>query len=204
MAADNVRVLMKEARNGSVAAMGELLETHRRYLLAVANRELPRELWAKVSPSDIVQNSMLEACQGFPAFAGRTREELAGWLRRILLHNLGDVRRSYQTGKKRQLARERQIAQEVAAEDRPLADRPQVRSRERSPSSYAASHEEAVVLDRALRRLAVHDRTVILLRNREGLSFPAIGQYMGRSDEAVRKLWASAVERLREKLDQGA
>ena len=146
----------------------------------------------------IVQDSMLEACKDFSAFTGRTREELAGWLRKILLHNLEDARRSFQTSKKRQLARE------TPAGSISFAGRPLVRSRERSPSSYAACHEESRVLNRALRQLAVHDRTVILLRNREGLSFPAIGQYMGRSAEAVRKLWAGAVERLRGQMEQGA
>ena len=198
MRVDGLGDLMGEARNGSVAAMGRLLEAHRRYLLSVANRELPGELRAKVAPSDIVQDSMLEACQEFAAFAGQTHEELAGWLRKILLHNLVDVRRSFQTSQKRQLARE------MPAPSSSFAGVPRIRSRERSPSSCAASHEESAVLDRALRRLAARDRTVILLRNREGLSFPAIGQHMGRTADAARKLWAGAVERLREQLDEVA
>jgi hypothetical protein len=41
---------------------------------------------------------------------------------------------------------------------------------------------------------------VIELRNRERLTFAEVGQRMGRSAEAARKLWARAIELLRKEM----
>jgi DNA-directed RNA polymerase specialized sigma24 family protein len=41
---------------------------------------------------------------------------------------------------------------------------------------------------------------VIALRHQEGRSFHDIAREMGRTAEAVRKLWFRAVERLREEI----
>ena len=54
---------------------------------------------------------------------------------------------------------------------------------------------------RALARLPEDYRRVIALRYEQGQSFADIGQAMGRSSEAVRKLWFRAIERLRKELN---
>ncbi|MBL8794992.1 MAG: RNA polymerase subunit sigma, partial [Planctomycetia bacterium] len=43
-------------------------------------------------------------------------------------------------------------------------------------------------------------RQVILLHNRDHQTFVEIAQTLGRSPEAVRKLWVRAVDQLREAL----
>jgi RNA polymerase sigma-70 factor (ECF subfamily) len=73
----------------------------------------------------------------------------------------------------------------------------------RSPSSHAAGQEQSEALDRALERLPLDYREVILLRHEQGLSFEEVGQLMDRSDEAARKLWTRAVRFLREELEGG-
>ena len=177
--------LIVEARQGSAAALGQLVESYRSYLLSLANRELPTVLRAKVSASDIVQDTVLHACREFPQFSGRTGGELAAWLRQILRNNLIDARRLYQGSQKRQVSRE---AQHWPADSSQDAVWPVASSRENSPSTYAVSHEETQRLERALRRLSDSHRTVVLLRNRDGLSFPAIAQHMGRSAGSLAQI----------------
>src|SRR5579863_8278393 len=101
-----VRQWVVEARGGSVAALGQVLELCRHYLLLVANQELDGELRGKEGASDLVQETFLEAHRDFAQFHGATHAELLAWLRRILLNNLSNFRRRYSETDKRQIALE--------------------------------------------------------------------------------------------------
>jgi RNA polymerase sigma-70 factor, ECF subfamily len=186
-----------EARGGSVAAVGQILELCRQYLLLIANRELDSELRGKEGASDLVQETLLEAHRDFSQFQGTTHPEVLGWLRQILLHNLGNVRRRYLETGKRQLGREHRLDGDGSG---PAITRtlPVEMS---SPSSAAATNEESAALERALERLPGDYHEVILLRHEQGLSFAEIGGVMNRSAEAVRKLWTRAIRQLRQELE---
>jgi DNA-directed RNA polymerase specialized sigma24 family protein len=54
----------------------------------------------------------------------------------------------------------------------------------------------------ALGELSADDREVITLRNFEHLEWTQVGQRMGRSAEAARKLWGRAIQRLRPLLEK--
>jgi RNA polymerase sigma-70 factor (ECF subfamily) len=181
------------ARLGSSEALGQLLEDCRNYLLLVANKELQTDTQAKVGPSDLVQETFLEAQRDFSRFDGGTETELLAWLRRILLNNVANVKRHYQGIEKRELAREIHFA------DAPLRELAGgCLAAEPSPSEHALSREQDALLDKALGELPELYRQVIVLRNRDNQSFEAIGQVLGRSPRAAGKLWARAVDQLRQ------
>jgi RNA polymerase sigma-70 factor (ECF subfamily) len=54
---------------------------------------------------------------------------------------------------------------------------------------------------RALGRLPDEYRRVLLYRYQDGMTFPEIAGLLGRSTNAVQKLWARAVERLQQELE---
>ena len=81
-------------------------EPCRNYLLLVANRELNGELRAKVSPSDVVQETFLEAQKHFDQFRGSSQEELLAWLSSILHSLLRNASRRYKETQKRDVSRE--------------------------------------------------------------------------------------------------
>jgi len=60
--------------------------------------------------------------------------------------------------------------------------------------------ERARLLDGALSRLPEHYRNVILWRHRDNRSFADIGRTLKRSPDAIRKLWARAIECLQREL----
>ncbi|MCE9564443.1 MAG: hypothetical protein K8U57_20590 [Planctomycetes bacterium] len=68
------------------------------------------------------------------------------------------------------------------------------------PSSTAAARKRDAALERAIARLSVEYRQVLVWRNRERLSYAEIGGLLNRSAEAARKLWCRAVELLLEEL----
>src|SRR5262249_58319869 len=86
---------LDEARAGSRAALGRVLEACRGYLMMIARQELDRDLQAKGSASDLVQETFLEAQRDFDRFSGTTEEELLAWLRRLLLNNIANFTRPY-------------------------------------------------------------------------------------------------------------
>ena len=94
---------IEAARAGSPTALGVLLEACRPHLIAVAQRELEANLRVKAAPSDLVQETCLDAQRDFARFQGGTEEEVRAWLGRVLLNNVGGLRLRFRTAGKRQL-----------------------------------------------------------------------------------------------------
>jgi RNA polymerase sigma-70 factor (ECF subfamily) len=188
---------LAEARAGSREAIGQALEACRRYLLRIADHELDADLRAKGGASDLVQQTFLEAQRDFAQFHGESEQELLAWLRRLLRHNVADFTRRYHGTAKRGAGREVPLEPETPSgsyEAGLAANTP-------SPSARAAANEQAEVLHRALERLPDDYRQVIVLRHQEQRSFEEIAQLMQRSQQAARKLWSRAVERLQQELE---
>lgn len=189
--ADSFLALLQTARQGSLDALGRLLELYRPYLLQIANDELPAELRGKVGGSDLVQQTFLEARRDFPTFAGAGDAELRGWLRRMLRNNVANCVEQFHTQK-------RAVNQEVTINGR--AGQLLAADEEASPSADLRRREQAEAVERALARLPEEQRQVIILRGRERRSFPEIAQQLGRTMYSVRQLWAQAIEQLQKEL----
>ena len=71
-----------------------------------------------------------------------------------------------------------------------------------SPSGNARRRELGVLLADALAQLSPARREVIVLRNLEELDWPQVASRMGKSEPAVRKLWARALLALRPLIDE--
>jgi RNA polymerase sigma-70 factor, ECF subfamily len=190
--------------SGAVGAMfahgddaGVLLEGCRQYLLMIANEVIGAELRAKIAPSDLVQETFLEAQRHRDAFRGRTRAELYGWLRKILECRMVDVRRAYLGTEKRDARREVAIETLRAGLD---GDGDILASRSPSPSSQAARAELVQGLDQALARLPEHYRQAVTWRHHEQLPWDEIGRRMGCTADAARKVWSRAIQQLRQEL----
>jgi RNA polymerase sigma-70 factor (ECF subfamily) len=192
----DARGLLAEARAGSGESLGLALESCRGYLLAIAEGELPAELRAKGSASDLVQQTFLEAQRDLPRFHGETEEEWRAWLRRLLLNNVANFTRDYGRTAKRQATRE--VALEADGASGVGID-PMAASL--SPSAEVVAREQSAALEAALTRLPADYAEVLRLRQQERLSFADIGIRMGRSDRAARMLWVRAVERLRQEME---
>src|SRR5687767_14806787 len=95
---DECSRLLTEARAGSTAALGELLEHHRAYLLKVAREHITPKLYPKVDASDLVQETFLDAHRDFDRFHGEGEAELRAWLRRLVLNNAANFFRRFRPG----------------------------------------------------------------------------------------------------------
>ena len=190
--------LLREARDGSSAKLGELWETCRSYLLLVAGRELHGDLKQKIGPSDIVQETFLKAQRDLLQFRGETHAEFVSWLRRILLNEIYATNRRFHGTKKRLTAKEIGLN---GSDDSPAGF--EVACDTKGPASRAAANEQQACILAAMDRLPDDYRMVLQYRYWQRLTMDEIGQHMGRSAEAVRKLWTRALVRLERELGAG-
>jgi len=184
---------LAKAHAGSPEALGKLLEGCRRYLLQIANSELDSQMQTKLGASDIVQETFLEAQRAFDRFQGDSSAELRAWLRAILLNKVADSNRQFRGTAKREIGKELALSAKEQTAPEPIVPTP-------SPSNLLMREERATALTVALAQLPPHYRQVIIWRQVEDLSFEEIASRLGKSIDAVRKLWWRALQQLQDEL----
>ncbi len=182
-----------------MSADGLDLEGFRDYLRLLARARLDPRLAAKLDPSDLVQQTLLEAHKERAAFRGGTRAELAAWLRQILARNLANALRDFRR-EKRDLARERAL--EALIEDSSARVEAWLAAEQSSPSDRAERQEEGARLAAALERLPEAQREVVVLRHLHGWSLHDIARHVGRSRAAVAGLLHRGLQQVRGELQR--
>jgi RNA polymerase sigma-70 factor (ECF subfamily) len=192
------RELLSHAREGDGECLGELLSLYRNYLSLLASTQLERRLRPRVSPSDIVQETMLKAHRHFTQFKGRSEAEFLAWLRQILLSNLAHVVERHLLAAKRNIRREISIEECAGlagdAVMGAIARRTPLRE---SPSAEVRQREASKILSERLGELSPRYREVLVLRNIQGLSFDEIAIQLHCTPAAARMLWLRAIKKLR-------
>src|SRR3954469_25664669 len=194
----SANALIDRARRGSKSSLGSLLEQYRNYLVVLAATQIEKRLQPRVSPSDVVQETMLRAHKNFAQFRGTTEPELLAWLRQILVNNLAKFVEQHLLAARRDVRRE--ISMErigTALEHSTIQLAALVPAATKSPSMAVQQREEAVVLADRLAQLSDDYREVLVLRNLQGLAFEEVAQRIDRSVGATRMLWLRAIEKLR-------
>lgn len=176
----------------------ELVERCRAYLKLVAQQSVGDALQAKLSSSDLVQETLLQAWHKRDQFRGSSENEFLAWLQQILHHHLVDQQRRYLSSASRDVRLERPIGEGAASGLSIQANK----EAPRSPLSHAELAEESARLRLAMASLSPDHRKVLQLRNWEGLDFTEIGRRMDRSAAAARQLWVRALARLQQVLEQ--
>jgi RNA polymerase sigma-70 factor (ECF subfamily) len=194
--------LLLEAKRGGTVEQGKLLSLYSNYLKILAQTQLDRRIRRRVSASDLVQETMLEAHRDFSDFRGVTTAEFVGWLRRILVHNLIRVTEKHLQTDKRDVRREVYIHRLHASIEQSNSRLEHVLvGHHESPSSALGRHERMRLLADAMAKLPKDHRQIILMRHIEGLPFAEIATQMDRTSGACRMLWLRAMDQLRASLD---
>lgn len=190
--------LIADARLKADVALGPLLDSYRGYLGLLAKCEVGPKLQRKIDPSDLVQETLLDAHRQFSRFEGTTEAQFLSWLRQLLAGKVANTVRCYFGTQSRSIQQEMegQFADSFGRFSGILS-RLAVTDSE-SPSRQASRREQSVIVANALMQLPSDYRTVIVLRHWEELTFPEIASQMGRSVDSVEKLWLRALGKLRQ------
>ena len=191
--------LLASARSGNREALGELLQWYCNYLTILASTQLDKRLQRRLSPSDLVQDTLLAAQRDFPDFRGQCERELLGWLRQILINSLHRAIEVHLKAGKRDLRREVSLDEMNTSMDKSAVNFGAILAGNgTSPSGPVHARERAVALANELSKLPEHYREVIVLRNLQSLSFEEIATRMEKSVGAVRMLWLRAIDKFKE------
>ena len=193
--------LLEQARSGDSESLGLLLKNYFRYLNSLSEGQIDPRVRQRVSPSDIVQETLLEAHRDFKSFVGTSLEEFTGWLRKILFNNLSTAIESHLLTAKRDIRRQRSLNQQNNDNSRIFGDMEQLfNASATSPSAPLNSDESVKELMMAIGRLPAAYRQVIQLRHFEGMTFAEIAVRLDRTSGATRMLWMRAVEKLKNEM----
>lgn len=176
------------------------LDRYRSYLLLLARWQWNPRLQGKLDPSDVVQQTLVQAYGGLAEFRGATDGELKAWLRRILSRCLTDVARKF-GGAKRDAAKERSL-EVIAAESSVRLER-WLDDEQSSPPERAQRNEQVAQLAEAIAALPEAQQEAVTLFHLHGLSVKEIGALTGRSVEAVAGLLKRGLHALRTELNSG-
>ncbi len=175
-----------------VAHAGRPLESFRDYLRLLARTNLDPNLQGKLDPSDIVQQTLLQAHEKQEQFRGKTDAERAGWLRAILANQIIDAMRKH--GGKRgghEQSLEAALEHSSARLDAWLA------MSVSSPSRKLANEERLLKMVEALMALPTDQRIALELRHLKGYPVPEVCRQMGKSLPAVAGLLHRGLKTLR-------
>lgn len=191
--------LLNIARTGNPDAMHDLLACYQHYLRLLAFSGLNPQVQARVTVSDVVQETLLHAYQAFGQFRGTTAGEFVNWLKAILASRIADVHEKHLDAQRRDVRREvsiETIAQQLTrsgdgltaiAADLMVA----------SPGTNLDQQEQAIRVADAIAELPLDYQQVLALRHFENQSFDEIADRMGRSSGAVRMVWLRAIRKMK-------
>jgi RNA polymerase sigma-70 factor, ECF subfamily len=182
-----------------VAPSGLCLEQFRPYLSVLARIYWGRKYRRRLDTSDIVQQTLLRAHQGWATFRGQDAAELTAWLRRILSSTIANAAREHAAAA-RDIAREQ--PDDVGLEASSVRLTGLLADPGESPSGRAMEVEQSVRLAKALSDLPEQQREAVLLRYCSGLGIGEVAAELGRSPAGVASLLRRGLARLREEMHE--
>jgi RNA polymerase sigma-70 factor (ECF subfamily) len=177
---------------------GTSLERYRGYLRLLARTSVDRRFQARLEPSDLVQQALLNAYQRRDQFRGSTEAELAGWLRQVLTNQVTDALRNLGRHK-RDVSRERSL--EAHVEDSFSRVDQWLAAGQSSPSVGAAKAEEKLRLADAVHELPPDQFQAITLHYMHGCTLAEVAKELDRSRAAVAGLLHRGLKSLRKILE---
>ena len=184
--------LLEEARRGERAAFERLFARHRPALVRFIDLRLDRRVRPRLDPSDVVQETQMEAYRRLPDFLRRRPMPFRVWLRRTAYERLLKVRRQHVESAQRSVRREQALPDPSSV----LLARRLLQSG-LSPLRQLIASEMAAHVAAALARLPEADREVLLMRNVEQLPYEEVACILGIEPAAARKRYGRALLRLR-------
>jgi RNA polymerase sigma-70 factor (ECF subfamily) len=184
-----------ELLNGSRCSSGRSLEKYRDFLRLLALAEISPALRRRLEPSDVVQQTMLEAYERRAQFIGATENELAEWLRQMLRHNVQDAVRALQR-QKRDISRERPLENPSHDSQCPAGD--WLPDSLTSPSQKMLATEELLAMSQAIARLPNDQQEAIVLHHLQGRTLAELALHFDRHPSAVAGLLHRGLKKLRE------
>jgi RNA polymerase sigma-70 factor (ECF subfamily) len=189
--------LMRLAQAGDDAARQRLLVRHQARLRQMVTVRLDRRLAARIDPSDIVQEALMDAAQRLSDYLRARLVPFYPWLRRLAWEHLLKAHQRHLGARKRSAHREEPLA---LSDESVLALAQRLVTSGTSPSKHLVREEIRSRVRTALEELARMDREVLIMRYLEQLPMCDIASVLETTEAAVKMRHTRALRRLCELL----
>ncbi|MHC4244497.1 MAG: sigma-70 family RNA polymerase sigma factor [Planctomycetota bacterium] len=185
------RQLVTLAKDGDGSALDQLCRVYSERVRWMMRFRMNKEVRSKLESTDLAQDALIHALQGLGDFTYKNEGDFIRWLSKIAQNAfLDNVDKLY--------ADKRDIRKEIPfrASGQNTGDRllgVPVPIETTTPSVIMSKREDLAKLEKAIDALKPEYREVIVLTKIEGLSYKEIGQRLGKSSDAIRKLVSRAM-----------
>jgi RNA polymerase sigma-70 factor, ECF subfamily len=192
--------LVQRASHGDEEARHRLLGLHRARLRHMVALRMDHRLAARVDPSDIVQEALIDAAGRLDEYLSRPPLPFYPWLRQFAWERLVDVHRRHLHAGRRSVSREERAPMLLSGQSAAcLADC--LLDTGTSPSCGVIREELRRRVQDALAEMPPRDREVLVMRYLERLSIAEIAASLGIGEGAVKSRQMRALLRLRALMD---
>jgi RNA polymerase sigma-70 factor (ECF subfamily) len=159
---------------------------------------LDQRLRGRIDPSDVLQETFLQAAQALPRYLERPDQPVFLWLRWLTGMTLQLVHRQHLGVQARDAGREVQILHRPWPEPTSAALAALLLGRDTRPSVAAIRAERQRRLQEALNGMDPVDREVLVLRHFEELTNAEVARELHLQESAASKRYMRALHRLKE------
>ena len=163
--------LITQLKAGSEEAFAWLVATYHQPVYSLIARTLPTDADA----ADITQEVFVKIYRGISGFHGDA--SLRTWIYRIALHEASNRRRWWSRHCRQEITIETETGE--SSEGQPLCIRDMLVDEQESPFEMAAQSELRSHVEAELREVPDPFRTVVILRDIEGLAYEEIAEILG-------------------------
>ena len=191
------RTLIRDGKEGDARALSTLFARYQEKVLRIVRLRLSAPLRdrLRLQSMDILQETFLHAIRKLKDFEPTTEASFLHWLSRIVENVIRD-QIDYSRAGKRDSAAERSLDQSIALQSGHVHLRDLIPDEGTSPTQAVVRKGIRSIVDDLLLELEEPERELIIQRKLEGLTFGEMAAELGKSEDAVRKLFNRSFQKL--------
>lgn len=184
---------LQRMREGEMAALAEIFGVFRPQLRRMVDLRMTGPLSARVDPSDVLQETYMDANQKIHDYLRDPRVSLFVWLRGLTMDRLAKVQRRHLGAQCRALGRELRLPAESS-----LALGQLLLAGGQTPSRIVERDELRRQVSRALQQLNDRDREILVMRHFEVMSNSEVAEALDIGVTAATMRHGRALKRLKD------
>jgi RNA polymerase sigma-70 factor, ECF subfamily len=193
--------MVERAAGGDERAWESLLNDNRDRLRRMVSLRMDRRLQGRIDPSDVIQESYIEAAQRLPEYAKNPSMPFFVWLRWIVGQRMMEQHRRHLGAQVRDASRDVSLYHGNFPEATTADLAANLLANITTPSQAAIRIEEEKRLQEALDLLDPLDREILVLRHFEQLTNGEVADVLGLDKSAASKRYTRALIRLKDVLN---
>lgn len=193
-----VQGLIDRASAGDSIARQRLLDIHREHLRRMIAARLDGRVAPRVDPSDVVQDTLLEAARKLDGYLTDRPLPFLPWLRQIAGERVIDAHRRHVQSQRRSVLREQGPPEIEDGSSEILAG--WLVDKQPSPSQQVRRRERVERVKAVLEALPDRDREILMMRHLEHLKIEQIAEVLGINPGAVKARILRALLKMRDRL----